>query len=112
MKTAALVYQSTPMLGASPLATGNVTGMFKQKKIVAALNQQLQQQGLEWQVNLDQSEADSQQLMQENQALLCVPGLQKQFDPSAFDAQNIFYFDSLDYYNLDVKKAVSFLAAR
>jgi hypothetical protein len=112
MKTATLVYQQTPMLGINPLITGNVTGMFKQKKIITELNRQLQQQGLDWQVNLDQSEADSRQLTKESQALLCVPGLQKQFDPGVFDPQNIFYFDSLDYYNLDVKKALSFLAAR
>ncbi|MTD40171.1 hypothetical protein GIX45_16440 [Erwinia sp. CPCC 100877] len=112
MKTATLIYQQTPLFGANPLPTGNVIGMFKQKKMVAALNQQLQKQGLQWRVCLDQSVADSKQLMQESQALLCAPGLQKQFDSGAFDPQNIFYFDAVDYYNLDVRKAVSFLAVR
>ncbi|MBO0470386.1 hypothetical protein JZO66_07495 [Enterococcus sp. DIV0242_7C1] len=109
MYRAVVVYQSTPMFGRNKLPDGNILGMFKQNKLVKELNRELQKRAAPWTVVLDDSIADIHQISQNAEAILCVPGLQKQFDSGDYSKERIFYFDSLDYHNVIVTSAIAFL---
>ncbi|WP_086330417.1 hypothetical protein [Candidatus Enterococcus mansonii] len=109
MNTAIVVYQSTPMLGKNMRPNGNILGMFKQKKLVTQLNQELAKRNSHWQVVLDDSIADIDSIAQKAEAIICVPGLQKQFDLKNYPKNKVFYFDSLSYHHLTLDKVIDFL---
>lgn len=109
MNTAVLVYQSTPMLGGNKLPNGAILGMFKQKKILAKLNDELKKRNSQWQVILDDSIADIEVIAAKADAIVCVPGLQKSFDLKNYPKEKVFYFDSLDYHDLSLGKVLRFL---
>lgn len=109
MNTATLVYEGTPMLGRSPIPGGNILGMFKQKKFLKKMNDELLNMQIAWEVKLDNSIADIDLLAKESDAIICVPGLQKQFDFQDFPEEKVYYLDSLEYYNLDATKVIQFL---
>lgn len=108
MRTAIVVYQSTPMIGTSKLPSGNILGMFKQKKLVTQLNQALEKRS-DWLAVLDDSIADIDLIAQRANAIICVPGLQKQFDFKDYPKEKVFYFDSLSYHELALDKVIDFL---
>ncbi|WP_086314792.1 hypothetical protein A5821_002413 [Enterococcus sp. 7F3_DIV0205] len=109
MSTAIIVYQSTPMFGKNILPDGNVLGMFKQNKLVTKLNQTLEKKNSHWLVVLDDSIADIDVITPEADAIICVPGLQKQFDLKDYPREKVFYFDSLSYHELNLDKVIAFL---
>ena len=109
MNIATLVYEGTPILGGSPLPGGNVLGMFKQKKFLKKVNDDLLFMQIAWEVKLDNSIADIDVIAKESDAIICVPGLQKQFDFKDFPEEKIYYLGSLEYYNLDTNKVIQFL---
>ena len=109
MSTAIVVYQSTPMLGKSILPNGNILGLFKQNKLITKLNQALEKRNSHWLAVLDDSIADIDVIAQEADAIICVPGLQKQFDIKNFPKEKVFYFDSLSYHELKLDNVINFL---
>ncbi|MBO0467836.1 hypothetical protein JZO73_09870 [Enterococcus plantarum] len=109
MSTAVVVYQSTPMIGKSKFPSGNILGMFKQKKLVSQLNQALEKKGSNWLAVLDDSIADIDLIAQRADAIICVPGLQKQFDFKDYPKEKVFYFDSLSYHELVLDNVIDFL---
>lgn len=111
MNTAIVVYQSTPMFGRNTLPNSAVLGNFKQTKLVTQLNTELQERTLPWEAVLDDSIADIKVIAQEADAIICVPGLQKQFDIGNYPKEKVFYLDSLDYHNLLLDKVLTFLEA-
>ncbi|EOH96070.1 hypothetical protein UAW_01927 [Enterococcus haemoperoxidus ATCC BAA-382] len=109
MSTAIVVYQSTPMLGKNKFPNGNILGMFKQNKLVTTLNRALEKEGSHWLAVLDNSIADIDVIAQKADAIICVPGLQKQFDIKNYPKEKVFYFDSLRYHELNLDKVLKFL---
>lgn len=109
MSTAILVYQSTPMFKKNKLPNGNILGMFKQNKLVTKLNQSLEKRNSHWIAVLDDSIADIDVIAQEADAIICVPGLQKQFELKDYPKEKVFYFDSLSYHDLALDKVIDFL---
>lgn len=109
MNKAVVVYQSTLMLGKSKLPNGSILGMFKQKKLVTKLNKTLETKDSPWLVALDDSIADIDVIAQEADAIICVPGLQKQFDCKNYPKEKVFYFDSLSYHELALDNVIKFL---
>lgn len=109
MSTAVVVYQSTPMIGKSKLPNGNILGMFKQTKLVTKLNQTLEKKNSHWLATLDNSVADIDIIAQEADAIICVPGLQKQFELNDYPKEKVFYFDSLSYHELNLDNVIAFL---
>lgn len=48
-------------------------------------------------------------IAQEADAIICVPGLQKQFDLKNYPKEKVFYFDSLSYHELALDNVIKFL---
>lgn len=109
MSTAIVVYQSTPIIGKNELPNENILDMFKQNKLVPKLNQALEKKNSHWLATLDDSIADIDVIAQEADAIICVPGLQKQFDLKDYPKEKVFYFDSLSYHELTLDKVIAFL---
>lgn len=109
MRTAILVYQGTPMFLKNKLPNGNILGMFKQNKLITKLNKSLEKRNSHWLAVLDDSIADIDIIAQEADAIICVPGLQKQFDIKDYPREKVFYFDSLSYHNLSLDRVIDFL---
>jgi hypothetical protein len=97
------------MLGRNLLQTGNILGMFNQNKLVTQLNTELNKKKAPWTAVLDDSIADIEQISQKADAIICLPGLQKQFDSGNYPKERIFFYDSLAYHHLLTDSAIDFL---
>ncbi|EKT58491.1 hypothetical protein [Providencia sneebia] len=100
-----LLYKPGPTLGRGLFTEGDGSSFISRilhgntvDNYLAALQEDIEQRNLDWQVYRDNTESDIHKLTIQNAKLLiCIPGIKYQFNKHGFDKNNIIYLSAIEY---------------